>query len=83
MPEVSIITALHNCVDLTRKYVQSLEDTLHHVDWELILVDDASSDGTHAFLETLADHPRIQILFNEENQGFSASNNRGLYQIAF
>ena len=77
MPEVSIITALHNCVDLTQKYIESLRATMGSVDWELVLVDDASSDGTAEYLDSLADDPRIHTIRNEQNQGYSASNNIG------
>ncbi|MCG8526981.1 MAG: glycosyltransferase family 2 protein, partial [Opitutales bacterium] len=80
MPEISIITALYNCVGLTRQYVESLEKTLTNIDWELILIDDASSDETPAFLEELKKNPRVQCLRNETNIGYSASNNRGAIQ---
>jgi GT2 family glycosyltransferase len=77
MPEVSVVTALYNCVDLTRQYVSSLIETMEDVDWELIIVDDGSTDGTHEYLRTLADNERIKILLNEQNSGYSRSNNRG------
>ena len=77
MAEVSIITALHNCVDLTRAYIDSLIEHTQGVDWELILVDDASTDETSAFLQTLESDSRIKIIQNEKNLGFSTSNNRG------
>lgn len=77
MPGVSIITALYNCVELTQRYVDSLVKTLQGVDWELILVDDASSDGTQDYLKSLEGNPRITCIRNTENKGFSASNNIG------
>ncbi len=79
MAELSIITALHNCVDLTRKYVESLYETLANseIDWELILIDDASTDETPVLLEALNEKPNIRILHNEENQGYAYNNNRG------
>ena len=77
MPEVSIITALHNCVDLTRAYIDSLILHTPSIDWELILVDDASTDDTAKLLEELESNPRIKIVRNDQNLGFSASNNKG------
>ena len=77
MPEISIITALHNCVDLTQQYIESLKQTVPSIDWELILVDDASSDGTQAYLESLTSDPRIHCIHNESNRGYSVSNNIG------
>lgn len=79
MAELSIITALHNCVDLTRKYVESLDDTLadSDIDWELILIDDASTDATPEFLDELKERANIRILRNAENQGYAYNNNWG------
>lgn len=72
----SICTALFNCLDLTRAYLASLEETMEGsaVGYEVILVDDGSSDGTREFLKTLK--PPYRILLNEENLGFAGSNNR-------
>jgi len=46
--------------------------------FEIVLVDDASNDGTGELVEKLGD-PRIRILRNEENLGLARSLNRGLY----
>jgi GT2 family glycosyltransferase len=77
MPEVSIITALHNCAELTRAYIDSLIKHTSEIDWELILVDDASTDKTQDLLSSYASNPKIRILRNENNMGYSASNNKG------
>lgn len=46
-------------------------------DWELIIVDDASTDGTSAFLRGLRD-PRISWLRCDERRGPAAASNAGL-----
>jgi GT2 family glycosyltransferase len=54
----------------------SLEATLpREVTTEIILIDDGSTDGTRAWLETLPPQ-RIRILLNERNLGYAAANNR-------
>lgn len=75
-PEVSVVTALFNRLDLTRRFLDDLEKTLIGVDYEVVLVDDGSTDGTRDFVR---EHPsdRVRFIFNEENLGFGASNNRG------
>jgi hypothetical protein len=46
-------------------------------DWELIVVDDASTDDTWEFLERL-DDPRIRVVRLEQHRERSAARNRGL-----
>lgn len=46
-------------------------------DWELIVVDDASTDGTRAWLESLDDE-RIRTVFLERNGGVNVARNRGV-----
>ena len=45
-------------------------------DWELIAVDDASSDGSHVMLKAWAEKDqRIRVIRREENRGVSAARN--------
>lgn len=46
-------------------------------DWELVVVDDASSDDTHSFLESLED-PRVRFARLEERAERSVARNCGL-----
>ena len=46
-------------------------------DFELIVVDDGSTDGTQQWLATLTD-PRIRIILSEHNRGVSGARNQGL-----
>lgn len=75
MPEVSIIIPLCNCLELTRACVASLEETIgHRHDFEVILVDNASTDGTSAWLATLAGS-RYRVIRNATNRGYAPANN--------
>ncbi len=75
---VSIIVRTHNDLPLVRICINSLltHTEKHH---ELILVDNASTDGTPEYLLDLAaDNPQIKTIFNDKNLGFSGGNNVGL-----
>lgn len=71
-PDVSIIVVSHNShVDLLANLpaVADLPD-------ELIIVDNASSDGSAALVRELA--PRARVLELDRNVGFGAANNEGM-----
>jgi teichuronic acid biosynthesis glycosyltransferase TuaG len=74
-PLVSIIMPAWNAADYLQESVGSvLAQT--YANWELLIVDDGSTDGTRAFLDGLVD-PRIRI-FHQENRGVSAARNVAL-----
>jgi GT2 family glycosyltransferase len=75
---VSIIISVFNCLELTRKCLESLDATIPEgLDHEIILVDDGSSDGSRDFLHGYAKtHPRCNVILNDQNFGYARSNNR-------
>ena len=78
-PRVSVIVLTYNNLAFTQACLRSLEANTHCLDWELILVDNASTDGTREFLADYVSHnPRARLVQNEENLGFAAGNNQGL-----
>jgi GT2 family glycosyltransferase len=75
---VSIIISIYNCLDMTRKCLETLDNTLPEgLDHEIILIDDASSDGTQDFLKDYAkEHSRCNVILNDKNLGYARSNNK-------
>jgi len=62
---------------------QTLEEILRQVravglHKEIILVDDCSTDGTHAILKKLADEPDIRVFYHEQNRGKGAALRTGI-----
>ena len=73
---VSFVVPLFNCLPLTRAMVASLQATIPAgTVFEIILVDDGSTDGTREWLATLA--APFRVLLNERNRGYAATCNRG------
>lgn len=80
MPLISIIMAVHNCEATLESAVASISDQTYP-NWELIICDDASTDGTGELLQRLAgarDDGRIVLLSNPTNRKLPYSLNRCL-----
>lgn len=75
MDKVSIIMAVHNRAELTLKCFDSLSQSTSYPDWELVVVDNASTDDTPDILNAL--EGEVKILRANENLGFARANNWG------
>jgi glycosyltransferase involved in cell wall biosynthesis len=77
---VSIILCSHNRAEHLEKTLQSLRDVEVPTDWttELLLVDNASTDGTPEVMRAF-EHSEMPVhVVREENQGLSHARNRGV-----
>ncbi len=75
VPRVSVVVASYNGAATLRTCLQSLEH-LNYPDYEVILVDDGSTDGTR---EIAAVYPQVRTLRHDRNEGLSVARNTGLY----
>lgn len=75
-PEFSIIIATYNRAKSLPKAVESVRAQTFP-DWELIIVDDGSTDGTKELVGAFND-TRIRYIALPENQGASLARNRGI-----
>ena len=71
MPDVSFIICAHNCLKLTESMLDSLFKHTELENRELILVDDASTDGTAEYLKSIKGSPIV--LTNQANFGFGTN----------
>ena len=76
VPELSIAVLSWNTRDLLRDCIQSIYEDSRNVDWELIVVDNASSDGSPDMIQQ--DFPGVDLIRSERNLGFSGGNNLAL-----
>jgi glycosyltransferase involved in cell wall biosynthesis len=72
-PRVSVVVASFNGARTLETCLISLE-RLNYPDYEIILVDDGSTDST---ARIALDHPRVRYLF-QENKGLSVARNTGI-----
>jgi len=75
--DCSVIIPVWNRCELTKECVQALANTTQDVSWELIVVDNHSTDGTQAFLATLGGD--VQVIRNQDNLGFAKGCNQGAH----
>ena len=72
--QVSVIIVNYNTKKLTSECIDSVFEKTRDVDFEVILVDNASTDGS---AEHFALDKRITFIASPENIGFGRANNRG------
>lgn len=75
-PQLSIIIASWNVKELLRRCLQSIQIHLHSFPYEVIVVDNASMDGS-ADMVTM-EFPQVNLIRNKKNIGFGRANNLGL-----
>ena len=73
--DCSIIIPLFNRVDLTKQCLEQLSKVTHGLKYEVVLVDNHSTDGTAELFEGLSGD--VQIIRNQENLGFAKACNQG------
>ncbi|GGY82411.1 hypothetical protein GCM10011613_28990 [Cellvibrio zantedeschiae] len=78
-PKVSVIVVTYNNLDLTKQCLMSLDKFTDYSNLEIIVVDNASSDDSPAYLSEWSKQGDNRILIlNPDNKGFAAGNNQGL-----
>lgn len=77
-PLVSIIIVTYNNLPLNRLCLESVLNDTDYPNFEVIVVDNASSDDTPSYLTGLHDPRLSSVVLNDKNLGFSAANNQGL-----
>jgi glycosyltransferase involved in cell wall biosynthesis len=76
---LSVVAPLHDEEDTVAELCRRIDTALAEVPYELILVDDASTDSTPELLDSLADaDPRLRVLHLSRNFGHQAALTAGL-----
>lgn len=77
MPKISVIMPVYNSAEYLHLAVESVQRQTMEA-WELLLIDDGSSDESGALCDKYAlQDERIRV-FHQENRGITATRNRGI-----
>lgn len=74
--DVTVIIVNYNTLNVTNDCIASIVEQSSGIDYEIILVDNASTDGSKDFFKK---DNRIKYIYNEQNVGFGPANNIGAH----
>lgn len=78
-PRASVIVLTHDNLAFSRMCVASILENTEYPNYELIVVDNASQDGTRQEMERVAQLVRpMRVIANDHNAGFGPGNNQAL-----
>jgi GT2 family glycosyltransferase len=73
--QLSVIIVNYNVCYFLESCLYSVQAAMQGIEGEIIVVDNASSDNSRAYLP--ARFPQVRFIWNENNLGFSKANNQG------
>ena len=74
--DLSIIIVNYNTKALLEQTIISILETTHDISYEIIVVDNASVDGSYEMIKS--NYKNVIVVRNENNLGFSKANNIGI-----
>ena len=74
MKDITVVIVNWNTRDLLRNCLNSVYETIKDINYEIIVVDNSSADGSVEMLRE--EFPAVEIIENKENLGFGAANNQ-------
>jgi GT2 family glycosyltransferase len=77
-PKISIVVLTYNNKDFTRLCLDSIFLKTGYPNFEVIVVDNASIDGTQEMLKAYEkENSNLKVILNQNNEGFARGNNIG------
>lgn len=76
MLDLSIIVVNYNAREFLKKCVKSIVENVKGVSYEIIVVDNNSSDGSSDMVKK--EFPQVKLIASKINSGFSKANNQGV-----
>lgn len=75
--DLSIVVPVYNYVDIIESNIDSILNQKTEYNYQLIIVDDGSTDGAADVLKKYADNPNVTLIF-QKNAGIGAARNTGI-----
>lgn len=75
--DLSIVVPVYNYVDIIESNIDSILSQKTKYNYQLIIVDDGSTDGAADVLKKYADNPKVKLIF-QQNAGIGAARNTGI-----
>jgi GT2 family glycosyltransferase/glycosyltransferase involved in cell wall biosynthesis/2-polyprenyl-3-methyl-5-hydroxy-6-metoxy-1,4-benzoquinol methylase len=75
---VSIVIPVFNRLELTRACIEAIHRETRAGSFEIIVIDNASTDGTAEYLEAEEAAGRLRVIRNESNLGYGKGCNQGI-----
>lgn len=76
--DLSIIILSFNTKKLTQQCINSILRNTKSIKYEIIVIDNASSDGSVEDLRKFKERQNLRLIENAENLGFARANNQGM-----
>ena len=81
MKDLSIVIVSYNTKKLLSSCITSILKNTQKLDYEIIVVDNASKDGSKEYIKELSKNKKfVKYVLNSKNLGFSKANNQGTKQ---
>jgi len=74
--ELSVIIVNYNVAQLLRSCLLSLQKYIQEIDYEVIVIDNASTDNS--WRDLIPEFPNVHFIASETNGGFSKANNQAI-----
>ena len=80
IPMISIVVLAYNNLSYNKQCIESILKKTAYANYELIIVDNQSTDGTIEYLQDLENQKisNVRVIFNNQNSGFAGGNNLGI-----
>lgn len=76
-PLISVIIPVYNTIDVIKRTLKSVENQTYQ-NYQIIIIDDGSTDGTSQFIDKYKKKNNKCIVFHQSNGGVSEARNKGI-----